>query len=110
MTKTIEIPDIAQWEETDSELAKYTIGKLQEENKQLKEQLEYLRKNQYLNQVKWERNYNEDLVKGLQQRINKAIEYLERYNIDFKNCKFGEAPISLRELGDLLDILRGNNE
>ena len=40
-------------------------------------------------------------------RISKAIEYLESYNTDFKNCRFGEAPISIRELGDLLDILKG---
>lgn len=46
-------------------------------------------------------------IYNLEDRINKAIEYLESYNTDFKNSKFGEAPISLRELGDLLDILRG---
>jgi len=44
-----------------------------------------------------------------QKKIDKAIEYLESYNTDFKNTRFGEAPISLRELGDLLDILRGND-
>lgn len=48
-------------------------------------------------------------INYLQQRIDKAIEYLESYNTDFKNSKFGEAPISLRELGDLLDILRGKD-
>jgi len=42
--------------------------------------------------------------------INKAIEYLESYNTDFKNCRFGEAPISIRELGDLLDILKGSDK
>ena len=42
MSKTIEIPDIAQYEETDSELAKYSIQELtslvikfKEQNKQL---------------------------------------------------------------------------
>ena len=44
----------------------------------------------------------------LKRRIDKAIEYLESYNRDFKHCKFGEAPISMRELGDLLDILKGD--
>ena len=57
----------------------------------------------------------EDIIKlkreneRLNNIIDKAIEYLESYNTDFKNCKFGEAPISLRELGDLLDILRGED-
>ena len=55
------------------------IKQLEEENKQLKEQLEYLRSNEYLNQVKWERNFNEDLVKELQQRINEALEFYEKY-------------------------------
>lgn len=45
----------------------------------------------------------------LQERIDKVIEYLESYNTDFKNSKFGEAPISLRELGELLDILKGED-
>ena len=49
----------------------------------------------------------EEENKRLNNIIKEAIEYLESYNTDFKNCKFGEAPISLRELGDLLDILRG---
>lgn len=46
----------------------------------------------------------------LYKRIDEAIEYLESYNTDFKNCRFGEAPISLRELGDLLDILKGSDK
>ena len=33
----IEVKDIAQYKENDSELAKYTISKLQEENKKLQE-------------------------------------------------------------------------
>ena len=49
------------------------ITNLQQENKQLKEQLEYLRSNEYLNQVKWERNFNEELVKDLQQE-NKQLK------------------------------------
>lgn len=44
------------------------------------------------------------------ERIDKAIEYLESYNTDFKNCRFGEAPISIRELGDLEDILKGGKD
>ena len=45
-----------------SEEQKEYIMQLQQENKQLKEQLEYLRSNEYLNQEKWERNFNEELV------------------------------------------------
>ena len=46
-------------------------------------------------------------IERLNNIINKAIEYLESYNTDLKNCRFGEAPINIRELGDLLDILIG---
>lgn len=49
-------------------------------------------------------------VERLNNIIQKAIEYLESYNTDFKNCRFGEAPISIRELGDLLDILKGSDK
>jgi len=107
MSKTIEIKDIAQYEETDSELAKYTIGKLQEENKQLKEQLEYLRKNQYLNQVKWERNINEYLVKELELRIDKAIEYIETNKEKQYSLDYYEYGLYKEEINELLDILRG---
>lgn len=49
---------------------------VERDNRQLKQQLEYLRSNEYLNQVKWERTFNEELVKDLQQRIDKANEIL----------------------------------
>ena len=62
------------------------ITKLQQENKQLKEQLEYLRSNEYLNQVKWGRNFNEELVKDLQQRIDKANEILSKSCFEYDNC------------------------
>ena len=52
--------------------------------------------------TKWESKFYDEAKK-----VDKAIEYLESYNTDFKNCRFGEAPISIRELGDLLDILKG---
>ena len=54
MSKTIKMPNIAQWEETDSELAKYTIQKLS-----------------------YEMNEAEELIKYLRDKINKAIEYIE---------------------------------
>lgn len=43
MSKCIEVPNIALYEDTDSELAKYTIMQLQEENKQLKDVIEEVR-------------------------------------------------------------------
>ncbi len=55
--------------------------------------------------TKWESKFYDEAKK-----VDKAIEYLESYNTDFKNCRFGEAPISLRELGDLLDILKGSDK
>lgn len=72
MSKTIEIPDIAQWEDTDSELAKYTIGKLEEENKKL------------------------------QERINKATSYMEKNMIDREiNC-YRIDQIDVRKLLEIL--------
>jgi len=47
---------------------------------------------------------------NLKDRINKAVEYIKSYNIDFNNCKFSEAPISIGELGKLLDILNGSDK
>ena len=44
-------------------------------------------------------------IEELQHRIDKALEYLKSYNTDFKHCRFGEAPISMRELQELLEIL-----
>lgn len=55
--------------------------------------------------TKWESKFYDEAKK-----VDRAIEYLESYNTDFKNCRFGEAPISLRELGDLLNILKGVDE
>ena len=46
----------------------------------------------------------------LLERIEKAIDFIKSYNIDFENCKFSEAPISIRELRELLDILNGEEK
>ena len=79
------------------------ITNLQEENKKLKEQLEYLRSNEYLNQVKWERNFNEDLVKELQQRIDKLIEIIElTIELDMVTTAKG--------LSKILNILKGEDK
>lgn len=70
----------------------------------LKEQLEYLRSNEYLNQVKWERTFNEELVKELQERIDKAKEYIKE-NID----NTGWLEIGSNCVKELLEILEGNS-
>ena len=57
----------------------------------------------------WEEHKDKE-IERLNNIIKEAIEYLESYNTDFKNCRFGEAPISIRELGDLLDILKGSDK
>jgi hypothetical protein len=49
-------------------------------------------------------------TKELSNRILRAIEYLESYNTNFKHSRFNEAPISIRELGDLLEILEGKDK
>lgn len=48
-----------------SDLSK-NYKKLQQENQQLKKQLEYLRNGEYLNQLKFERNMLEDLVQNME--------------------------------------------
>jgi DNA repair ATPase RecN len=85
MSKTIEVPDIAQWEETDSELAKYTIQQLLKTYDDLEEQYKSLMK-QIIEQNK---------------RIDKAIEYINNYmpNYDFDHYN----------LEKLLNILKGED-
>lgn len=49
------------------------------------------------------------LIKELQERIDKAIEYIESYNLPEDLGKLSECPISVNELKELLDILKGGN-
>ena len=73
MSKTLEIPDIAQWEETDSELAKYKIQALNALVNSYKRQNEFLEAS-----IKHIEQVNTNLYK----RIDKAIEYIkELYEI-----------------------------
>ena len=51
------------------------ITNLQQENKSLTEQLEYLRSGEYLNQVKWERDLNENLNQTMSIEL---IDYKSR--------------------------------
>lgn len=77
----IEVKDIAEYEENDSELAKYTISKLSSEKK------------------------------DLQQRIDEAIEYCEEIRcraIDIDDGDFDLGQDSVAR--DLLNILKGSEE
>ena len=87
MSKTIEIPDIAQWEETDSELAKYTIQSLSSLIKNQEEQLKA----------------NDLMINELINRIDKAIEYIKHILINDDLCNIEK----LKELDKVIDILRG---
>lgn len=85
MSKTIEIPNIAMYEETDSELAKYHIQQAIDRVKDLKKQIKEL--------------FDEYLE--LKDKIDKAIKYIET-----ENSIGNEIEYTTR----LLDILRGENE
>lgn len=83
MSKTIKIPNIAMYEENDSELVKYHLQQAIDRVKDLKEQIKEL--------------FDEYLE--LKDKIDKAIEYIEKEAID------DEIEYSAR----LLEILRGEN-
>ena len=93
MNKIITLGDIFRNLETDEKAFKF-LGYI----KDMQKEIEKLT----AESTKWESKFYDEAKK-----VDKAIEYLESYNTDFKNCRFGEAPISIRELGDLLDILKG---
>lgn len=82
--------------------------KLKEENKKLKEEIEQLQLELDSEKSNSAKAYKR-ILKAY-KRILKAIEYLKSYNTDFKHSRFNEAPISIRELGDLLDILEGSDK
>ena len=89
------IKDIAMWEETDSELAKYNIHKLYYDNKHLKSLLKHI-----------EQEYIE-----FSDRIDKAIDYCEdiisrEIDISDTDYELGEDSVAR----DILKILRGENE
>ena len=74
---------------------------LEKENKKLKEQIEYLKKDGYLNQIKYERDLNENINKELGDRIDKAIDILE------KDENKEPIEVILNNVGKALDILKG---
>ena len=112
MSKTIEIKDIAMYEETDSILAKNTIGRLENEvriaydrgycdcSRHDRDILE--RKHQQLEHI-------EQVNKKLYERIDKAIEYIEEktpQSLCLPNGVYDMRNINKQEL---LNILRGED-
>lgn len=102
---------------------------LEEENKKLKRQLEYLRSGEYLNQLKFERNMLEDIVQNggvskedkefidmthrnteLLEQINKAIEYIKDSYVEVLKYYDEPSETASYELVtiDLLKILGGD--
>ena len=49
-------------------------------------------------------------LKKYKSRCEKAIEYIKSYNLPEDLGHLGEAPISIRELRDLLNILQGSED
>ena len=84
--------------------SKYVINNLQEENKELLLELSGYR----------EAILKNDELLGLQERIDKAIEYIEKYiignkleNVDweFDDCNYSDMPVE--RIKPLIDILKG---
>ena len=76
--------------------------------KSLEEQLE--EKDKEIERLKQRLKTSNNTCNYLRNSIDKAIEYIESYNIDFNNLKFSEATITIRELKKLLDILKGEDK
>lgn len=57
---------------------------LEKENKKLKEQIEYLKKDKYLNQIKYERDVYKSINKELEELCNK---YEEEHKTTFEEWK-----------------------
>lgn len=92
---------------TEKDLLDY-ITNLQQENERLEKQLEYLRTDEYLNQVKWERNFNETMNKELKSRIEKAVEYLKG-NACYTESNIFVDDLCCDECMELLNILNGES-
>lgn len=91
MSKTIEIPDIDMWEETDSELAKLNIIQLLSDNEILTRKFKKVMKQ----------------ITEQDKKINIAIKYIKQYCIDdefYVNLTKKEKYII-----DVLNILEGKD-
>lgn len=76
MSKCIEVPNIALYEDTDSELAKYTIMQLQEENKQLKYVIEEIR--EYINSYDVFKEFSFPLMKREEENKKDLLQILDK--------------------------------
>ena len=77
------------------------IDKLQKENKQLKERID--------NQEFLLKSQGKEL-KELYSIIDKAIEYIKSFGISDNDLKgLGECPITMNDLCNLLEILKGES-
>lgn len=114
-TKDVKLTDeeyITKLENAIDDLNNYT-NKLQQENQQLKEQVDYLKSGEYLNQVKWERdmleNVNQQLGEELKQRdevIEECIESIQNFmtHIDDGFCA------DMMTFIDILNKYKGDNK
>lgn len=100
------------------------LMRLERENQQLKEQLEYLRSGEYLNQVKFERNMLQDLVDEeklstevydikkimsknteLAEKLQQREEVIEEAINKIEDLRMEKWAIMGTDIMDLLDIL-----
>lgn len=94
------------------------LTNLQEENESLKQQNEYLRNDEYLKQVKWERDFNENLVKDLKDEIRGLKSVIDVYTTRHdKACELIESlldrvdyPANRIVLSKLYDILKSDTQ
>lgn len=100
------VKDIAMWEETDSELAKYKIQALNGLVNSYKRQNEYLEANNEYLEASIE--HIEQVNKKLYERIDKAIKEIDYFEL--KATHLDDAIYLDKELSNrLLDILRGED-
>jgi ribosomal protein S8 len=83
---------------TDANLLFSYICELEEENEKSKNDIKLLLK---------ENGNKEKVIKKQEEILNKAIEYIESYNLPKDLKGLSEAPISVNELKVLLNILKG---
>ena len=105
MSKCIRVKDIAQYEDTDSELAKFTITSLCMENNQLK--YENLQLKKLCDKYEEEhRTVFKIWKEHTQKNIDDAIKYIEENKEETDCC--GETYINLGEIEieELLKILK----
>ena len=110
MTKTMIIPDVAQYESTDSELAKYTIQKLSIDNKTILKTYDALEDEYKMLTKKLTEEHNALL------KTKKEIKELRHWVVNNKHNENTKEHYLVVDYGLLmnklnsLQILRGNNE